>query len=257
MKTGSENRFQLERSASWTNRIDGFIELLKWPAAWVAALLTPLVIWSLLRLSWRVVTNPLPLVPFALGTLAFVFVWRRWLGKSRIGKFLITLEHESTHALFAVLTWHRIISFKASLGRGGQVRYAGRGNWLITASPYFFPTAALLLFLVAFFLPFPGLPWQEFLLGVALGYHLVSTYRETHTGQTDLHDLGWAFCWLFLPAANLAVVGLLISSAHQGTEGISLWVSDMMEPLELVQSWLTKLSQALGWSQSSESQNLN
>ena len=147
-----------------------------------------------------------------------------------MGRFLITLEHESTHALFAILCWHRIVGFRASLGRGGHVRFTGRGNWLIAVAPYFFPTAALLLFLVAYFLPFPGLPWQSFLLGVALGYHIVSTIRETHHDQTDFKQLGMLFCWLFLPAANMAVVGLLIAFAHDGSQGIHDWLHNVLEP---------------------------
>ena len=152
---------------------------------------------------------------------------------------MITLEHESTHALFAVLTLHRIVGFRASMGRGGEVRFTGRGNWLIAVAPYFFPTVALLLFLLAYLLPFPGLPWQGFLLGVALGYHIVSTARETHRDQTDLKQLGLTFCWLFLPAANLAVVGLLVSFAHAGSDGTSLWFDSSWQPVVYVQNWLT------------------
>lgn len=216
---------------NWVNRIDRLIQLFKWPAAWMAVLLTPPLLWALAKLVLRVLASPLDLVPFALGMVAFLIVWRRGLGQSRLGRVLITLEHESTHALFAALTGHRIVGFKASLGRGGEVRFAGRGNWLITAAPYFFPTAALLLFFIAYLLPFPGLPWGSFLLGVALGYHFVSTYRETHRDQQDLQALGGAFCWLFLPAANLAVVGLLISFAHDRAEGTGLWFSDILEPI--------------------------
>ena len=183
--------------------------------------------------------NPLPLLAFVAGAGVFTLLWRRWWGRGRIGKFLITFEHESTHALFALLTWHRIVGFRTSVGRGGEVRFIGRGNWLITVAPYFFPTAALLLFLIAFFLPFPGLPWQGFLLGAALGYHVASTYRETNRDQTDIKELGFTFCWLFLPAANLAVVGLLVSFAHSGSEGLSLWLADLIDPFRQAIGWIS------------------
>lgn len=217
---------------SWPRRIDRLISFLKWPAAYLALLATPLLAWALLKLTVRAIASPWTLIPFALGTAAFIFLWRRWIGKSRLGRFAITLEHEATHALFALLTLHRIVGFRASVGRGGEVRFTGQGNWLIAVAPYFFPTAALLLFLLAFFLPFPGLPWSSFLLGVALGYHIVSTYRETHRDQTDIQQLGRTFCWLFLPAANLAVVGLLVSFAHAGSAGMNQWFGDIMEPIE-------------------------
>ncbi len=222
-----------------TQRIDNCIQLIKWPSAWLAALLTPLLLWGLLKLVARVFFDPVPIVPFILGTIAFAIVWRRWLGKSSLGKFLITLEHESTHAIFAMLTWHRIVGFRTSVKRGGEVRFLGRGNWLITVAPYFFPTAALLLFLAAFFLPFPGLPWPSFLLGVALGYHFASTYRETHRDQTDIQILGLTFCWLFLPAANIAVIGLLISFAHGGPEGLALWFNSLSEPFRQAIDWIS------------------
>lgn len=215
---------------------------LKWPMAWLGLMAAPLFLWSLLLLSLRVLWSPFNLLPFIAGTFAFVFLWRRWLRQSRFGRFLITLEHEITHGIFAWLTLHRIVGFRASLGRGGEIRFTGRGNWLITVAPYFFPTLALLLFLIAYILPFPGLPWQSFLLGVALGYHIVSTYRETHRDQSDIQQLGTLFCWMFLPAANLAVIGLLISFAHQGQTGTSLWLHDVWQPVvwcyEYVLSWL-------------------
>lgn len=224
--------------SSWSDRIDRWINLFKWPAAALSALATPLFAWALLCLLVRVLTGPFVLIPFLLGCFLFVLLWRRWLSQSRVGRFLITLEHESTHALFAMLSLHRIVGFRASLGRGGEVRFTGRGNWLISVAPYFFPTLALLLFLIAYLLPFPGLPWQSFLLGVALGYHVVSTVRETHRDQTDLKDLGMLFCYLFLPAANLAVVGLLVSYAHAGSEGTSLWIHSAWEPIELLSDWV-------------------
>lgn len=222
----------------WPNRIDRFVNGLKWPAACLAIAAAPLLAWALLRLSGRVALSPWSLLPFVFGCLTFVLLWRRWLGRSRIGRFLITLEHESTHAMFALLCFHRIVGFRASIGRGGEVRYTGRGNWLITVAPYFFPTLALLLFLLAYLLPFPGLPWQSFLLGVALGYHVVSTIRETHRDQTDIQELGTLFCWLFLPAANLAVVGVLVAFAHASHPGVNQFFVDAWEPLAFVRSQL-------------------
>ena len=229
----------MDKATSWSNWCDRLINPLKWPAALMSAAATPLLAWGLLLLLVRVIRAPWNLVPFALGGVLFVVLWRRWLRYSRIGRFLITLEHESTHALFALVTGHRILSFHASMGKGGQVRFEGGGNWLIVVAPYFFPTAALLLFLLAYLLPLQGLlPWSRLLLGTALVYHIVSTYRETHKDQTDIQQLGMTFCWLFLPSANLAVVGLLISFAHAGSEGLRLWLADMNQPLQFAWQWI-------------------
>jgi hypothetical protein len=215
------------------SRVDRILERLKWPSAFVALLATPLLLWSLVCLASDIVATPtFSLLPFAVGGLSFALVWRRWLGIGRLGAFVVTLEHEATHAIFALLTGHRIVGFRASLSRGGAVRFAGKGNWIITAAPYFFPTAAIILFLLAYFLPFASLPWQSFMLGVALAYHVISTRRETHRDQSDLKALGTTFCWMFLPAANLAVVGLLVSFAHGGTEGSAQWLSHLVQPAQ-------------------------
>ncbi len=225
---------ETNKSMSWVERGDRLVNLFKWPAAIVSVAITPLLAWGMWLLLWRVLRAPLNLVPFAVGGLLFVYIWRRWLGRGRLGRFAITLEHESTHALFAMLTGHQIVGFRATMGKGGQVQFLGRGNWLIMIAPYFFPTSALLMFLVAYLLPFQGFPWRSFLLGVALAYHVVSTYRETHRDQTDIQQLGTTFCWMFLPAANLAVVGLLISYAHGGSAGLSHWWNDLSLPAQQV-----------------------
>lgn len=220
-------------------RIDWLIGRLKWPAAILAFLATPLILWSLGCLAFRLISAPtFSLIPFLGGAVAFGVLWNRWLGKSRVGSLLITLEHELTHALFAVLTFHPIVGFRASIRRGGHVRFAGKGNWMIVAAPYFFPSAAIALFLMAYFLPFASLPWQSLLLGVATTYHVLSTLRETHDDQQDLHLLGKPFCWLFLPAANLAVLGLLISFAHSGPEGVSHLLSGIRQPVDAALQYL-------------------
>lgn len=231
----------IDGTRSWSEWCDRMINPLKWPAAILSAAVTPLLAWSLLLLMVRVIRAPWNLVSFAVGGILFVVLWRRWLRGSRMGRFLITVEHEATHALFALLTGHRILSFHASMGKGGQVRIEGDGNWLIVVAPYFFPTSALLLFVLAYVLPFQGLlPWSGLMLGTALAYHIVSTYRETHKDQTDIQQLGVLFCWLFLPAANLAVIGLLLSFAHGGADGLHHWLADVAAPVQRIYGWLVE-----------------
>lgn len=224
---------------TWADRIDRAVEGTKWPVAVVACVVTPALCWSLLLLLLRLMHSPSwSLVPFGCGIAAFIFLWRRWLSSLAIGRWLVTMEHEVTHAIFAFVTAHKIVGIRATMTEGGEVRYEGRGNWLITAAPYFFPTAALVLSLLAYLLPFPNLPWPSFLLGIALGYHFVSTYRETHRDQTDLKQLGSSFCWMFLPAANLIMVSFLIAFAYNGTEGVQAWIADSRQPFEAIAAWL-------------------
>lgn len=224
---------------TWGDRIDWAVDWTKWPVAIAAAVVTPALCWSLLTLGFRLIYSPSwSLVPFGCGLAAFIFFWRRWLSRLAIGRWLVTMEHEVTHAIFAFLTLHKIVGFRATTFDGGEVRYEGRGNWLITAAPYFFPTAALVLSLIAYLLPFPNLPWPSFLLGIALGYHFVSTYRETHRDQRDLKVLGSLFSWMFLPAANLVMVGFLIAFAHSGMDGVKVWLAGCRQPFEAIVAWL-------------------
>jgi hypothetical protein len=197
-----------------------------------------------MKLLGRALVSPFGLIPFVLGVVGFIGLWRRWLGKSRFGRWLITFEHELTHAIFAWVTGHSIIGFRASMGDGSEVRFSGRGNWLITVSPYFFPTSAIILFLLAYVMPFAALPWSGFLLGVALGFHVVSTYRETHGNQSDLKQLGKRFCWMFLPASNLMVLGLIIAFAHGGSRGVNQWTGDTFYPVGAVWHWTME---KIGW----------
>jgi hypothetical protein len=222
----------MSRRALWAARIDRAVEWMKWPVGLLALCGLPLFAWGLLMLAVHVLTQPLGVVPLALGTIGFIMLWRRWLDHSRLGQWMITLEHELTHAIFAWATGHRIVGFRASLGRGGEVRFMGRGNWLITLAPYFFPTAALGLLFIAYLMPVSILPWPGFFLGMALGFHVVSTYRETHRDQSDLKLVGARFCWMFLPTANLAVLGLLVAWAHGGSTDVQVWFDHVRAPLD-------------------------
>jgi hypothetical protein len=222
------------KRGSWAARIDHAIELAKWPVALLMLAALPLFAWGLLRLVGHVLSQPLGVLPLALGTFGFIMLWRRWLDHSTLGRWMITLEHELTHAIFAWATGHRIVAIRASLGRGGEVRFIGKGNWLITLAPYFFPTAALALLLLAWLMPLSILPWQGFFLGVALGFHIVSTYRETHRDQSDLKSVGAKFCWMFLPTANLAVLGLLLAWAHGGTSDVRVWLKHVRAPASIL-----------------------
>jgi Peptidase M50B-like len=233
--TGSVTGTQPGLIARWGDRIDRWINYAKWPVAVLAVIVTPPLCWSALTLTGRILQAPRwNLVPFLAGVVLFVFAWRKVIGDWAIVRWIVTMEHEVTHALFAFLTGHKIVSIRATMGAGGEVRYAGGGNWLITAAPYFFPTAAIVLSLIAYFLPFSGLPWGSFLLGVALGYHFVSTYRETHGDQSDLKELGKTFSWMFLPAANIATVLFLVAFAYNGTESVQTWLSDVKSPFTVL-----------------------
>ncbi len=225
----------------WAATIDFAVEWMKWPVGVTMLCALPLLVWGLLRLMVHVLWQPLGAVPLIAGILGFLFLWKRWLKQSRIGRWVIALEHELTKAIFAWITGHRIVAIHASADKGGEVRFVGRGNWLITLAPYFFPTAALMLLLLAYLMPISILPWRGFFLGVALGFHIVSTYREMQRDAQDLQAVGSKFCWMFLPTANLAVIGLILAWAHGGSADVKVWVGQVLEPITLLVNYF-------GWS---------
>ena len=204
------------------DRIDLLLALVKWPVAIAGLLAVP----GLLAGAWAVLkaiaADPTPVLLLAAGAALYLVLWHRWLRYSRTS-WLLTLEHELTHALFAVLTFHKVIELKVTMRRGGYVRYLGRGNWLISLAPYFFPTAPLVCALVGAFLPAEWLRAAAVVLGASFAYHVTSTLRETHPGQSDLAQAGHLFSLLFLPVANLATLGSLLAVAHGGTAGLSLF----------------------------------
>ena len=200
--------------------IDNALQLLRWPVA----LLLPVTIvptaGACLSLVQSMVFAPGPILPFSVGLLAYLALWiatiRRWRTT-----WLSTLEHELTHALFALLTFHPVVEIRTTWRSGGQMRYRGKGNWLITLSPYFFPTICMLLLSVLALVPVLFSQTGEVLVGAAFGYHLTSTVRETHAGQSDLREAGYLFSLLVLPGLFLLTHGVVLAWCYGGNVGLA------------------------------------
>ena len=201
------------------DRIDTIINLLKWPAAALAALLLPGAAVALIVAVRSTVASPNVGWQLLLGAGVFVALFLLLFRRPTWGRFFSTFEHELTHALFAWATLHPVVGFKATLRDGGEIRFKGKGNWLITASPYFFPTWCVLLAPLLIVAPVDMLPWLRALLGAALAYHVCSTIQETHRRQTDLKQLRLLFAVMFLPTANLIAFSLVLAFAIAGIAG--------------------------------------
>lgn len=214
-----------------SQRVDRWIEWCKWPVAVAALVALPLTALAVLSLLRQLILSPAPALPFLAGFAAYLALWWLWLRRPLFGSFFATLEHELTHALFAVLTLHRVTGLRATWSRGGSMSFVGRGNWLITIAPYFFPTICLLVLAVSWILPAALRQFSDALMGAATAYHLSSTIRETHAGQTDLARVGWLFSLMFLPAANLLVFGGIVSYAYGGPAALGDFLRSLVEPL--------------------------
>lgn len=208
-----------------SDRIDRVVNWLKWPVAVSAlALLAPTVLAGF-DLLLACLHSPQTIVPFLGGAGFYLLIWvwtiRRWRAT-----LLSTFEHEFTHALFAILTLHRVTELRATWSRGGHVKILGIGNWLITVSPYFFPTVCFVLIPVFRLLTFVPTSAADAIVGAAFAYHMTSTMRETHSGQTDLKLVGYVFSTMFLPTAVLISHGTVLAFAWKGVDGIqTFWSS--------------------------------
>lgn len=142
------------------------------------------------------------------------------------GSALTIFAHESTHMLAALLTGHKPKSMSIRPDEGGSFTYLGKGNWLITIAPYFFPTFPFLWMLVGLWFEYQGHPfptWYIMTFGFLVGYHIVSNFYQIHSEQTDFKKAGYLFSILFIPGANLLLIGYLWSFVLNGWAGLAEW----------------------------------
>lgn len=203
--------------------IDSVLLWLRWPTAVFLLLLFLPVLNACVSLLVAIVKSPEPIIPFAAGLGIYLVLWALSIRHWRT-TWLSTLEHELTHALFAVLTCHRVVGIRTTWRSGGHVKYVGKGNWLVTLAPYFFPTVCLLLLPVFLLVPVLESRVGDAVLGAAFAYHVTSTIRETHLGQSDLHKSGLLFCLLVLPSLNLLSHGTVVAWCHGGNAGLASFV---------------------------------
>jgi len=201
-----------------TRVIDTIVNLLKWPVGLLSFGLLPGIVLGFFEILRHALNNPLPMLLFGIGFTLYYVAWLLFFRRQIAGSLFSTFEHEFTHAIFAWLTLHRVQGLKATWNRGGLMTYNGKGNWLISLAPYFFPTLTIpiVIYLLVVHGAAPG--WVDTLLGATVAYHLSSTWRETHREQTDLKEAGFIFAFLFLPAANLALFGTVLAFAQGGLE---------------------------------------
>ncbi|QDV10247.1 hypothetical protein CA51_00890 [Rosistilla oblonga] len=225
-------------------RIDQVLEALKWPIGVFAVLMLGPLCYATLLFAARIWQHPWSLIWFVAGILAYAFAWRPFMRRWLKTDWMLTVEHELTHALFALLTGHRVKSFQVTR-KGGRVEVVGGSNWLIALAPYFFPTAPLILLLFAILMPLGTLlPWTGLFLGFSMAYHVRSTWTETHGAQTDFDQAGRWFSLIFLPSANLCAIGLVASFAVGGWDGMQRFSSDASAAIQ----WLVMLiPSALTW----------
>ncbi len=197
--------------------LDKLINLLKWPVAIWLLFSLPAYIQSLDSFrfaSWKY------LALFA-GFFCF-FIARSFMDSSaKVG--MEVLAHELTHAFFAFLTFHKVKGISINPDdSGGNMSFEGEGNWLIIIAPYFFPLFGLLAMItISIYTMFA--PMNLIINGVIgffIGYHLDTVGSQIHEKQTDLPKVGYYFCAVFLPSANLWMIGSMLAFNSKGWQGV-------------------------------------
>ena len=117
---------------------DRVINILKWPLAVLSVLILIPTIKECYRRFIHVLDGVEVLIPLFIGGIAYIIISRIIVGKKKQGWFS-TLEHELTHALFALITFHKINGIQTTSNQGGVIEIQNGNNWLIIISPYFFP----------------------------------------------------------------------------------------------------------------------
>ena len=199
--------------------INAILKLLKWPVALASLLLLPGSLWALFDEVKTIAGAYQQMQYFLIGVVAYVVVWWLFFRKPGSGSVLSTLEHEITHSVFALATLHPVTALKTTWDEGGHMRFRGEGNWLISVSPYFFPTLSVFVMVAMIFVDPAYQHIAAGVLGATVAYHGTSTWRETHWQQTDLSEVGFPFAFLFLPGANLVSYGLILSMARASADG--------------------------------------
>lgn len=210
-----------------------FFNLIKWPVAILMLLLLVPSFYADLTAIQKL-TDADVLIKFFLpfGATAVLFLLMPGLA----GSFFAIMEHELTHMLFAVLTFHKPKGLDVNQDVGGSFSFEGKGNWLIALAPYFFPTFWFVLILIMpiyssiagnqpdFYLP---------LMGVFLGYNFIVTCLSIHPKQTDFNVAGYPFTICFLPGATFLKYGIVFCYSVKGWEGVSAYFNLLMHKTEL------------------------
>lgn len=200
--------------------VNKFIEILKWPIAFYMLVSLPAYIQSFKYFS---LLN-LPSVAMLGGF--FLFFISRGFMDSEMKTSMEIAAHEMTHAFFAFLTLHKIKSIRVNPDNdGGSMSFEGPVNWLIIIAPYFFPLLGLFVMLaISVYTHYaPSNFIINMVMGFFVGYHIDTVVSQIHEKQTDLPKVGYKFCVIFLPGANLWAVLSMMAFNSRGWDGFWMY----------------------------------
>lgn len=200
--------------------IDRFVELWKWPIAIYMLVSLPAYVQSFYYfqlMTWKYIA--------LAGGIAVFFISRN-MSDANVRSNIQIIAHECTHAFFALLTLHKVTKIRVEGDNsGGHMEFKGKGNWLITIAPYFFPLFCFFC-MIGIWVYTHFAPMNLFLngiLGYFVGYHIDTVVSQIHEKQTDLPKVGYKFCIMFLPGANLWMIGTILAFNSRGWDGVFIY----------------------------------
>ena len=210
---------KINRCLNW------IIGVLKWPIAILMVLIAIPALYADIYAIEKLTNMDVILqffLPFLATAVLFLFI------PALAGSFFAIMEHELTHMLFAVLTFHKPRGLDVNQDVGGSFSFEGKGNWMIALAPYFFPTFwFVLVLLTPVYVSFAGkLPdFYIPMLAIFLGYNFIVSCLSIHPKQTDFKVAGYIFTICFLPGISFLKYGIVFCYSIKGLAGVEAYFS--------------------------------
>lgn len=207
-----------------------YIDLILWWLKWPTALFLLLTVPALIR-AFDYFNFMTPKYYAFAGGIGLYLVTMITAGYNVCHNMQI-ISHELTHTFFAYLTFHDAGRIRLNPdGTGGSMRLKGRGNWIITLSPYFFPLFAFFyMLLMPFLLRISGGHWLVYgVFGYFIAYYWVTVAEQVHPKQTDIIKEGYIFSIITIVAANLWTTGIMLAFVSKSWEGVKIYMALVMQ----------------------------
>ena len=158
---------------------------------------------------------------FLLGTIIFFIL--HFLLSSKL-QYFAAFEHELTHNIWALFFFKKPRGFHVNTDGSGLFEWTGSTGLLskvfILLSPYFFPTITMFLIILSLIIKDEFISIYILVIGMSFGYHIVSSIKEMHLGQTDITENGNFTSFNIIILMNLTMNGLVIAFINNGSKGI-------------------------------------
>lgn len=201
---------------------DYIINAVRWPVAVLLVCLMPSVL-----LAYRYINFHAPHF-YALGCGVVFFCFSAMASGYNIRHAMQIIAHEFTHALFALLTFHFVGKIRLNPDEsGGSMMLKGRGNWLITLSPYFFPLPAFIYMLIMPMFINEVSITAKFLsyciLGYFLAYYWSTVLSQVHKEQADIIKEGYFFSSIIIVCGNLLITTMIFAYCSKLWHGVVIY----------------------------------